>query len=55
MTIILSVWTVIALLLFLGIVAWAWRASNKADFEAAASIPLHDDDGTGQGGDDDHG
>ncbi|MBF8270232.1 MAG: Cbb3-type cytochrome c oxidase subunit 3 [Gammaproteobacteria bacterium] len=48
MSIILSVWTVIVLLLFLGIVVWAWHANNKADFEAAARIPFDDDDGVDQ-------
>ena len=55
MSIILSVWTVIALLLFLGIVAWAWHRNNRADFEAAARIPLDDDDGAGQTGGGSHG
>ena len=48
MSIILSIWTVIVLLLFLGIVAWAWHKNNKADFEAAARIPLNDDDSVEQ-------
>ena len=47
MSIILSVWTVIVLVLFLGIVAWAWHANNKADFDDAAMIPLNDDDSAG--------
>ena len=50
MSIILSIWTVIVLLLFIGIVAWAWHAGNKADFEAAAQIPFDDDDGVSQRG-----
>ena len=50
MSIILSIWTVIVLLLFLGIVAWAWHAGNKADFEAAARIPFDDDDSPAQRG-----
>ena len=55
MSIILSVWTVIVLLLFIGIVAWAWHANNKADFEAAARIPFDDDDSPGQHEGDIHG
>jgi cbb3-type cytochrome oxidase subunit 3 len=47
MSFILSAWTVIVLVLFLGIVAWAWHGSNRADFEDAASIPLHDDEDGG--------
>jgi cytochrome c oxidase cbb3-type subunit IV len=32
--------TLLSLLVFLGIVWWAWRASNKADFDRAAHLPL---------------
>lgn len=46
MTTILSLWTVVVLVVFVGIVIWAWKDSNKARFEAAARIPLEDDDGT---------
>ena len=44
MSTILSLWTVVVLIVFLGIVAWAWSDGNKARFEAAARIPLEDDD-----------
>lgn len=40
---IFSVWTVIVCVLFLGIVVWAWSGARKADFEAAARLPLDDD------------
>jgi cytochrome c oxidase cbb3-type subunit 4 len=33
------------LLLFLWLVAWAWSRSRRADFEAAARLPLEDDSG----------
>jgi cytochrome c oxidase cbb3-type subunit 4 len=36
--------TVAALLTFLGIVAWAWSSRRRADFEAAARLPLDEDD-----------
>jgi cytochrome c oxidase cbb3-type subunit IV len=35
--------TVLAMLSFLGIVAWAWSSRRKADFEAAARLPLEED------------
>lgn len=44
MSTILSLWTVVVLIVFLGIVIWAWSGGNKARFEAAARIPLDDDD-----------
>jgi cytochrome c oxidase cbb3-type subunit 4 len=31
-------------IVFVGIVIWAWSGHNKARFEAAARIPLDDDD-----------
>ena len=36
--------TVAALITFLGIVAWAWSSRRNADFEAAARLPLDEDD-----------
>lgn len=33
-------WTVIAVLTFLAIVAWAFRPANRAEFEKRARIPL---------------
>lgn len=30
------------LLAFIGIVAWAYSARNRARFDAAAQLPLHD-------------
>lgn len=41
---ILSIWTVIVTILFIGIALWAWSSKNKARFEEAARIPLEDDD-----------
>jgi cytochrome c oxidase cbb3-type subunit IV len=35
--------TVIGLLLFLGIVGWAWQRSRRAAFDEAARLPLADD------------
>jgi len=39
-----SVWTVVVLVLFVGIFLWAWSGHNKSDFEAASRLPLEDDD-----------
>lgn len=36
--------TVVALLTFLGIVAWAWSSRRRADFDAAARLALDDSD-----------
>ena len=36
--------TVAALITFLGIVAWAWSSRRRDDFEAAARLPLDEDD-----------
>ena len=38
--------TVAAFITFLGIVAWAWSSRRNADFEAAARLPLDEDDAT---------
>jgi cytochrome c oxidase cbb3-type subunit IV len=32
--------TVLSMLLFLGIVAWAWSKSNSKNFNEAAQLPL---------------
>jgi len=38
-----SVMTVVSLLTFVGIVAWAWSRRNKSDFDEAAQLPFKDD------------
>jgi cytochrome c oxidase cbb3-type subunit 4 len=35
--------TVLAMLAFLGIVAWAWSSRRRADFDAAARLPFEED------------
>jgi cytochrome c oxidase cbb3-type subunit 4 len=35
--------TVVSLLIFVGIVVWAWSKSNKAAFDEAAQLPFKDD------------
>ena len=39
-----SVITVLCLVVFLGIVAWAWSGKRKEAFDAAAILPFADDD-----------
>jgi cytochrome c oxidase cbb3-type subunit 4 len=35
--------TILAMTAFLGVVAWAWSRKRKADFDAAARLPLEED------------
>ena len=39
-----SVITLLCMLTFLGIIAWAWSARRKQDFDEAAMLPFADDD-----------
>lgn len=41
------IWTVILLVIFLGIVAWAWSGKRKKSFDEAARLPLDDNDSPG--------
>ena len=38
------VWTLVVLVLFVGIVIWAWSGKRKQDFDEAANIPFTEDD-----------
>ncbi len=38
-----SVITAVLFAVFVGIVLWAWSKGRRADFEAAARLPLDDD------------
>ena len=38
-----SIATVISLLTFLGIVAWAWSKRNQSNFDEAARLPFNED------------
>ncbi|OSZ75593.1 cbb3-type cytochrome c oxidase subunit 3 [Hydrogenophaga sp. IBVHS1] len=38
-----SIVTVVSLLTFLGIVAWAWSRSNRDRFDEAARLPFEDE------------
>lgn len=39
-----GLWTAALLVAFIGIVAWAWSGRRKRDFDAAARIPLEEDE-----------
>ncbi|GJL82261.1 MAG: hypothetical protein DHS20C01_18950 [marine bacterium B5-7] len=43
MTLIQIVWTVIAFVIFIGIVIWAYSSKQKERFDEAAQLPLDDD------------
>ena len=38
-----SVMTVVSLLTFVGIVAWAWSRRNQSSFDEAAQLPFKED------------
>ena len=37
-----SLWTIVVLITFLGIIAWSYSKNRKSDFEAAANLALED-------------
>ena len=39
-----SIWTVLLLILFIGIVIWAFSSRRKRAFDEAARLPLEDED-----------
>jgi len=39
-----SVWTVLVVISFIGIVVWAWSGKRKQEFETAARAALEDGD-----------
>ena len=36
--------TAVLLLMFIGVVAWAWSARRREQFDAAARLPLDEDE-----------
>ena len=40
-----AIWTIVLMLLFIGIVIWAWSGKQKARFDAAARLPFDEDPG----------
>lgn len=43
-SLILSVWTIVVMVLFIGIVLWAWSGKRKQHFDEAANIPFSEDE-----------
>ena len=43
-TFIQSVWTIVVMVVFIGIVIWAWSGKRKQRFEDAANIPFTEDE-----------
>ncbi|MBI2801151.1 MAG: cbb3-type cytochrome c oxidase subunit 3 [Gammaproteobacteria bacterium] len=41
--VLLSAWTVVVAIIFIGIAAWAWSARRRPEFDAAARLPLEPD------------
>ena len=41
-----SIWTIVVMVLFVGIVIWAWSGKRKERFDEAANIPFKEDDMT---------
>ncbi len=41
-----SIWTLLVMIMFLGIVFWAYSGKRKARFEEAARLPLEDESST---------
>jgi len=39
-----SLWTLLLLVVFLGIVIWAWSGKRKKSFDEASRLPLTDDE-----------
>jgi len=38
-----SWWTVLLVVIFIGIIAWAWSGRRRQSFDEAAKMPLEDD------------
>ena len=38
-----SIWTIVVMITFLGIVFWAYSGKRKASFDEAARLPFDDD------------
>ena len=45
-TLIQSVWTIVVMVTFLGIVWWAYSSKRKSAFDEAAQLPFEDDPAT---------
>ncbi len=45
-TFIQSIWTIVVMVTFLGIVVWAYSGKRKSAFDEAARLPFEDDQPT---------
>ena len=43
-----AVWTIIVMVIFIGIFIWAWGRKKKKKFDEASRIPLDDDESINQ-------
>ena len=43
-TFIQSIWTIVVMVTFLGIVVWAFSSKRKSDFDEAARLPFDEDE-----------
>ncbi len=41
-----SIWSIVVMITFLGIVAWAYSAKRKKSFDEAARLPFEDEPST---------
>nr|WP_083234117.1 cbb3-type cytochrome c oxidase subunit 3 [Candidatus Marithrix sp. Canyon 246] len=44
MALIQSIWTIIVMVIFFGVVVWAFSRKRKSEFDDAAHLPIDDDD-----------
>ena len=42
------IWTIVALIIFVGITIWAWSGKRKQEFEVMAHLPLEEDHPVGK-------
>ncbi len=39
-----SIWTIVVMVIFFGVLLWAFSRKRKSEFDEAARLPLDDDD-----------
>ena len=39
-----GIWTIIVMVVFVGIVIWAWSGKRKREFEDASNIPFNEEE-----------
>jgi cytochrome c oxidase cbb3-type subunit 4 len=44
MALIQSIWTIVVMVIFFGILVWAFSRKRKQEFDDAAHLPIDDDD-----------